>query len=39
MGVDGAVAPESLEERLRYFLDHPERRRVVASQLQQMAAA
>ncbi|MBA3367476.1 MAG: hypothetical protein H0T99_02170, partial [Geodermatophilaceae bacterium] len=29
----------ALEERLRYFLDHPERRRVVASQLQQMAAA
>jgi glycosyltransferase involved in cell wall biosynthesis len=29
---------EGLEERLRYFLDHPERRRVVASQLQQMAA-
>jgi glycosyltransferase involved in cell wall biosynthesis len=27
-----------LEERLRWFLEHPEQRRAVASQLQQMAA-
>ncbi len=33
------LGEKALEERLRYFLDHPERRRVVASQLQQMAAA
>ncbi|MCU1604791.1 MAG: hypothetical protein JWP46_1256 [Modestobacter sp.] len=29
---------ESLEERLRYFLEHPEHRRAVASELQRMAA-
>jgi glycosyltransferase involved in cell wall biosynthesis len=27
-----------LEERLRYFLEHPERRRAIASELQQMTA-
>lgn len=30
---------QGLEERLRYFLDRPDRMRVVASQLQHMAAA
>jgi glycosyltransferase involved in cell wall biosynthesis len=29
---------EQLEERLRYFLEHPERRRAVASELQRMSA-
>lgn len=30
---------QGLEGRLRYFLDHPERRRAVAAQLQQLASA
>jgi hypothetical protein len=29
---------EPLEERLRWFLEHPEHRRAVASELQQMSA-
>jgi glycosyltransferase involved in cell wall biosynthesis len=28
----------ALEERLRYFLDHPDKRRAVAGQLQRMTA-
>jgi glycosyltransferase involved in cell wall biosynthesis len=32
------LGEEPLEERLRYFLEHPERRRAVASELQRMTA-
>jgi glycosyltransferase involved in cell wall biosynthesis len=32
------LGEEQLEERLRYFLEHPERRRAVAAELQRMTA-
>jgi hypothetical protein len=32
------LGERALEERLRYFLEHPDRRRAVASELQRMTA-